>query len=60
MTKKYKLVGIESNKVYFESTERPKLQRWLDDEFGATESGTRKNKIIEPMPESMRIIEKVG
>ena len=42
MTKKFKLIGIESHKVYFESTERSELQRWLDDEFGTTKAGVRK------------------
>lgn len=44
MTKKFKLIGIKSQKVYFESNVRTELQRWLDDEFGATDSGVRKKK----------------
>lgn len=57
MTKKFKLIGIESQKVYFESAERSELQRWLDDEFGTTETGVRKNIAVQPMPEAMRIVE---
>ncbi|CAD5903204.1 hypothetical protein [Carnobacterium maltaromaticum] len=57
MTKKFKLIGIESQKVYFESAERSELQRWLDDEFGTTETGVRKNIEVQPMPEAMRIVE---
>lgn len=57
MTKKFKLIGIESQNVYFESTERSELQRWLDDEFGTTEAGVRKNIAVQPMPEAMRIVE---
>ena len=57
MTKKFKLVGITSNKVYFESNERSELQRWLDNEFGATETGVRKNIAVQYMPEAMRIVE---
>ncbi|WP_157456956.1 hypothetical protein [Carnobacterium maltaromaticum] len=57
MTKKFKLIGIESQKVYFESAERSELQRWLDDEFGNTETGVRKNIAVQPMPEAMRIVE---
>ena len=59
MTKKFKLIGIESQKVYFESAERSELQRWLDDEFGTTETGVRKNIAVQPMPEAMRIVYKV-
>ncbi|WP_317945952.1 hypothetical protein [Carnobacterium maltaromaticum] len=59
MTKLFKLVGIETHKVYFESTERSELQRWLDDEFGSTETGVRKNIAVQPMPEAMRIVYKV-
>lgn len=55
MTKKFKLIGVESNKVYFESNERPELQRWLDEEYGATGPGLKKNKVIKKMPEAMRI-----
>ncbi|CAD5903071.1 hypothetical protein [Carnobacterium maltaromaticum] len=57
MTKKFKLIGIESQKVYFESAERSELQRWLDDEFWTTETGVRKNIAVQPMPEAMRILE---
>lgn len=59
MTKKFKLIGIKSQKVYFESNVRTELQRWLDDEFGATDSGVRKKKAIKLMPEAMRIVEQV-
>ncbi|WP_157456778.1 hypothetical protein [Carnobacterium maltaromaticum] len=57
MTKKFKLIGITSNKVYFESNDRSELQRWLDNEFGATETGVRKNIAVQFMPEAMRIVE---
>ncbi|WP_157455688.1 hypothetical protein [Carnobacterium maltaromaticum] len=57
MTKKFKLIGITSNKVYFESNERSELQRWLDNEYGATETGVRKNIAVQFMPEAMRIVE---
>ena len=57
LTKKFKLIGITSNKVYFESNERSELQRWLDNEFGATETGVRKNIAVQFMPEAMRIVE---
>lgn len=40
----------ETHKVYFESTERSELQRWLDDEFGTTETGVRKNIGVQPIP----------
>ena len=49
----------ETHKVYFESTEHSELQRWLDDEFGTTETGVRKNIAVQPMPEAMRIVYKV-
>ena len=57
LTKKFKLIGITSNKVYFESNERSELQRWLDNEYGATETGVRKNIAVQFMPEAMRIVE---
>lgn len=59
VTKLFKLVGLTTHKVYFESNERPELQRWLDDEFGTTETGVRKNIAVQPMPEAMRIVHKV-
>lgn len=57
LTKKFKLIGLTSNKVYFESNERSELQRWLDNEYGATETGVRKNIAVQFMPEAMRIVE---
>lgn len=54
--KKLKLVGTESEKVYFESNERSELLRWLDSEFGGSEPGVRKNLASQRMPEAMRII----
>lgn len=56
MPKTFKLVGVKSGKMYMESNERPELQRWLDDEFGTTETGVRKNIAVQPMPEAMKII----
>ena len=56
MTKKFKLVGIESQKVYYESNVRPELQRWLDEEFGSTYSGIREKKSSDAMPEAMKIV----
>lgn len=56
MTKKFKLVGIESEKVYYESNVRPELQRWLDEEFGSTYSGVREKKSPDSMPEAMKIV----
>lgn len=58
MTKIFKLVWVTSNKVYFKSKERPELQRRLDDEFGETEKGLRKNIETNPMPDSMKIVKK--
>lgn len=55
MTKKFKLVGIESQKVYYESNVRPDLQRWLDEEFGSTYSGIREKKSSDAMLEGMKI-----
>lgn len=57
MTKKFKLVGFTSNKIYFESTERSELQRWLDGEYGTSEGGVRKNIAVKYMPEAMKIVE---
>ena len=55
MTKKFKLVGVESQKVYYESNVRPEMQRWLDEELGSTYSGVREKKSADPMPEAMKI-----
>lgn len=57
MTKTFQLIGIDSSIIYFESSQRTELQRWLDEEFGSTETGVRKNIAIQPMPEAMRIVE---
>lgn len=57
VTKKFQLIGVDSQKIYFEAREHASLQRWLDEQFGATGAGTRKNKVVEPMPEAMRIVE---
>lgn len=59
VTKKFKLVGLDSNKIYFEAQEHASLQRWLDVQFGVLNTGTEKNKSIVPMPEPMRIVEQV-
>ena len=58
MTKKFKLVGTESEKVYFESSERAELLRWLDSEFRSSEPGIRKKLATRHMPEAMRIVER--
>lgn len=57
MTKIFQLIGTDSSIIYFESSQRTELQRWLDEEFGSTETGVRKNITIQPMPEAMRIVE---
>jgi len=57
VTKIFQLIGVDSSIVYFESSHRAELQRWLDEEFGSTETGVRKNIAIQPMPEAMRIVE---
>ena len=57
MTKIFQLIGVDSSIVYFESSQRAELQRWLDEEYGSTETGVRKNIAIQPMPEAMRIVE---
>lgn len=56
MGKLFKLVGLESDKVYFESNDRTALLRWLDNEFEGTKFGTRKNISVQRMPEAMRIV----
>ncbi len=57
MTKIFQLIGIDSSIIYFESSQRSELQRWLDEEFGATKTGVRKNIAVQYMPEAMRIVE---
>lgn len=57
MTKIFQLIGIDSSIIYFESSQRTELQRWLDEEFGAIETGVRKNSAVQYMPEAMKIVE---
>lgn len=61
MKKKFKLVGIESNKVYFESNQHADLQRWLDNEFSVTQQRSKGKKPIQrrPLPEAMKIVERI-